>query len=445
VIQQEAPTLSRRAAEEIAWLRDEPDWLVRRRVDAWETYEQTPYPTGLEEEWRRTPIADIVVDGLAPLATGRPQLRRAKDLPPAIRGVWEERAAVDGVIVQHDSDTVYTRLSDDAARRGVIVADLHTAAREHADLVRRYFSKAVPATEWKYVALNEALWAGGAFVYVPPEVEVTLPISYALGLTAEQTASFPRVLLVADRGSRVTFIQEVLSPRQPTTGFASGVTEVIAEAGAQVTVVDVQRWGENVKNFSTTRAVLARDASFSGIILGIGSALTKARVDVSMPEPGARAELLGLTLGGSTQHFDYATLQDHLAPRTVSDLLFKAALQDSASLVWYGLVKVHKDASASEASQTSRNLLRSEHAKAAPIPVLEIEAYDVLRCSHAAAVGPVDEDQLFYLQARGIPAREAEQLLVQGFFQDVLDRVPSSQLREKVAQVLAAKLGLGEG
>lgn len=442
MIQQEARTLSRRAAEEIAWLREEPDWLARRRLEAWEAYEQLPYPTGLEEDWRRTPIADIVVDGVAPPGAGRSQIRRAKDLPEAIRGLWDEKAPADGLIVQHDSDTVYTRLSDQAAARGVVFTDLHTAARDQPEIVRRYLARAIPTDEWKYVALNEALWSGGVVVYVPPDAEVALPLIYALGQTAEGAASFPRVLLIADRGARVTFIQEMLSPPQAITGFASGVTEIFAEAGAQVTLVDVQRWGENVKNFSTTRAVLSRDASFSAIVLGIGSGLTKARIDASMPEPGSRAELLGLTLAGGTQHFDYSTLQDHLAHHTTSDLLFKTALQDRASLVWYGLVKVHKNASASEASQTSRNLLRSEHAKAAPIPVLEIEAYDVLRCSHAAAVGPVDEDQLFYLQARGIPAEEAEQMLVQGFFQDVLDRVPSAQLREKVARVLAAKLGL---
>ncbi len=438
----EAQTLSRRAAEEIGWLRDEPEWLVRRRLDAWRTYEETPFPTGFEEEWRRTPISDIVVEGVAPLAPGRPAVAHPGDLPEGVRELWDEKAAAGGLVLQHDSDTVHVHLAADAAARGVIFTDLHTAAREHADLFQRYVGRAVPADEWKYTALNQALWSGGVFLYVPPDIEVELPLSYALAHTAEGVASFPRTLVIADRGAKVTFIQESLSPTLGSTGFANGVTEVFAGEGAQLTVVDVQRWGGNVKNFSTLRAVLEPQAAFTGIILGIGGLLTKSRFDISMPQPGSRGELLGLMLGSERQHFDYNTLQDHVGHHTASDLLFKAALQDEASLAWYGVVKVHKNASASEASQTSRNLLMSDRAKAAPIPVLEIEAYAVLRCSHAAAAGPVDEDQLFYLQARGIPPAEAEQMLVQGFFQDVLDRVPSEQLREKVGAVLGQKLGL---
>jgi Fe-S cluster assembly protein SufD len=225
----------------------------------------------------------------------------------------------------------------------------------------------------------------------------------------------------------------------------SAAVEVVVGDGARVEYYDLNRWGDAVYNFKTVRATLGRDAEFRAIAAGIGSALTKMRVDTLMPQPGARAELLGVTFGSGTQHFDYNTLQDHVGDHTASDLQFKAALTDSASLVWYGVTRINPGASASEANQTSRNLLLSEHAKAAPIPVLEIEAYDVTKCSHGATAGPVDEEQLFYLQSRAIPRDVAERMLVEGFFADVIDRIPDGHLRARVLEALLAKAGGSAG
>jgi Fe-S cluster assembly protein SufD len=221
----------------------------------------------------------------------------------------------------------------------------------------------------------------------------------------------------------------------------SGAVEIFGGDGAKVEYYNVNRWGDNVYNFNTVRAVLGRDAEFVAGVAGIGSKLTKMRVDVEMPQPGARTELLGVTYGDGDQHFDYNTLQNHVGDHTISDLQFKAALDGSASLAWYGITRINPGAGGSEANQTSRNLLLSEHAKAAPIPILEIEAYDVSKCSHGATAGPVDENELFYLEARAIPRRTAEQMLVEGFFADVIDRFPNAQVRERVMDAVLEKLG----
>jgi Fe-S cluster assembly protein SufD len=198
----------------------------------------------------------------------------------------------------------------------------------------------------------------------------------------------------------------------------------------------VQRWGEGAYAFSTIRARLDRGASLTAGLIGLGSRLSKTKLEVDLAGEGASAELLGLSLGKGRQHFDYTTLQNHIAPHTSSDLMFKAALDDHSSNVWNGTVRIHKGASQSEANQTSRNLLLSDTAKAAPIPVLEIEAYDVLRCSHGATAGPLDEEQRFYLESRGIPPAEAERLLVEAFFREVIDRLPVESLRESVTATL---------
>jgi Fe-S cluster assembly protein SufD len=175
-------------------------------------------------------------------------------------------------------------------------------------------------------------------------------------------------------------------------------------------------------------------------MVGLGGRLTRAKVEVLLAGEGARTQLIGVTYGDRQQHFDYITLQDHQAPRTSSDLLFNAALTDHASEVWYGTVRIHKGAGASDANQTSRNLLLSESAKAAPIPVLEIEAYDVLRCSHGATAGPVDEEQLFYLESRGIPPAQAERLLIEAFLREPLDRLPVALVRDRAEKAIARKM-----
>jgi Fe-S cluster assembly protein SufD len=203
----------------------------------------------------------------------------------------------------------------------------------------------------------------------------------------------------------------------------------------------VNRWGDNVYNFNTVRAILGRDAEFTGVAAGIGSKLTKMRFDVEMPQAGARTELLGVTFGNEDQHFDYNTLQNHVGSHTISDLQFKSALTDSASLVWYGITRINPPAGGSEANQTSRNLLLSEHAKAAPIPILEIQAHDVSKCSHGATAGPVDENELYYMESRAIPRRTAEQMLVEGFFATVTDRIPNADVRESIMDAVAEKLG----
>ena len=437
----ELVALSARAVEELSARSNEPDWLLTRRREAWRLFEEAPMPDPLSEEWRRIDVGRLTLDGLLPYAAAPGPIEDAAGLPRELRSLWDKREELAGRLVQHNSDVVYAALDESLAQQGVIVTDLQRAAREQPELVREHLDSAVSPGEWKYQSLHSALWSGGGLCYVPADVEVELPIEYGIGLTTPGLGLFPHLLIVAERNSKVTVIQESVSPTLDGLNVVSGTVEIIAREGAQVRFVDVQRWGRNVQNFSTMRALLSKDASLQAILLGLGSTITKSRLDVLMNEAGSRTELLGLFFGDSDQTFDYDTLQDHIAPRTESDLLFKSTLTDQASLTWNGIVKVRKTASQAAANQTSRNLLLSDKASAAPTPILEISAHDVLRCSHGATVGPVDQEQIFYLQSRGIPAEEAERMLVRGFFSEVVERVPSERLQKRVFGVLESKLG----
>ncbi|MDE3097163.1 MAG: Fe-S cluster assembly protein SufD [Chloroflexota bacterium] len=435
--------ITQASAEEVAARGDEPPWLRERRRAAWRLFEAMDFPDPSDEQWRRTDVRSMTFDAVRPLSASAP-IAGASELPEALRSAWDEADAAAGRIVQHDSDVVHVELAEELRARGVILTDLHTAAREHPDLVRRYLSAAVPADEWKYVALNAALWSGGCFLYVPEGVTIDRPVHLSLVSASTSLGLFPHTVIVAEQGSSVSFIDEALSPDQAEPAFVSGAVEIFAGDGAQVAYYAVNRWGHHVYNFNTVRAILGRDSRVLALAAGVGGKVTKMRIDTRMAEPGASAQLLGITFGDRDQHFDYNTLQDHIGPHTTSDLQFKAAMAGASSMVWYGITRIEPTASASEANQTSRNLLLSEHAKAAPIPILEIEAFDVLKCSHGATAGPVDEDELFYLEARAIPRDVAEQMLVEGFFLDVIDRVPSERLRARLAQAVLTKAA-GQG
>lgn len=433
------PGLTHEDIDAISSRRDEPAWLRERREAAWRSYESLELPDPGDEEWRRTNVREMTFASMRALSASAP-VTSAAELPEALRSAWDASPTA-GRIFQHDSDVVFTSLLDDLKAKGVILCDLHTAAREHPELVQKYLSDAVKPDEWKFVALNAALWSGGCFLYVPKGIEIELPIHASLGVSSDGLAVFPHTIIVAERESKVTFIDETISPDASAQALTSGAVEIYATEGAHVEYYSVNRWGQNVYNFNTVRATVGRDAHVLAMAAGFGGKLTKMRIDSEMPDNGGNVKLLGVTFGNSDQHFDYNTLQNHVGKNTISDLQFKSALTDSASLVWYGITRINPPAGGSEANQTSRNLLLSDHAKASPIPILEIEAYDVAKCSHGATAGPVDENELFYLESRAIPRKVAEQMLVEGFFADVVNRIPSQQLRERIMHAVVTKAG----
>jgi len=429
------PTVTEADVDALIARSDAPQWLAERRLTAWRTYVAMDLPDPGDEEWRRTDVRAMRFDGA----------RLAMAASPSAGDSAARDGSLAGQIVQRDADVVALRLDPELAARGVILCDLHTAAREHEELLKRYLSDAVRPSEWKFVALNAALWSGGCFLYVPKGVEIALPVQLVTSMSADGLAAFPHTIIVAEPNSRVTFIDETQSPDGDAQGFVSGAVEIYAGDGAKVDYYSINRWGSGVYNFNTVRAMLGRDAEVLAMAAGIGSKVTKMRIDAEMPQAGARVTLLGVTFGDGSQHFDYNTLQNHVGKSTISDLQFKSALTDSASLVWYGITRINETAGGSEANQTSRNLLLSEHAKAAPIPILEIKAHDVSKCSHGATVGPVDENELFYLEARAIPRDVAERMLVEGYFASVVDRIPNVALRSRIMTAMLAKAGGGSG
>jgi len=306
--------LARTDVEQVSSRRDEPAWLREQRLAAWASYEAMDFPDPYDEEWRRTDVRAMAFDGLKPLSASSPA-GAADQLPAALRSAWDEDA-VAGRVFQHDSDVVHVHLDEELRARGVILTDLHTAARDHADLVRKHLHQAVKTDEWKYLALNAALWSGGCFLYVPKGVEIELPVQLSIGVSTAGMALFPRTIVIAEPHSKVTLIDETVSGGADGKSFVSGAVEVFVGDGARVAYYSVNRWGGDVYNFNTVRAIIGRDAEFLGVAAGIGSKMTKMRIDADMPKSGARTDLLGVTFGDGDQHFDYNTLPDHVGDHT---------------------------------------------------------------------------------------------------------------------------------
>ncbi len=430
---------TRDGVEALSAERDEPNWMLERRYKGWYHYEELEPPF-----WRRTDVKKLKWGQLIPHAPAQAPAPNLDALPPKLRdalAVYGQRA---GLLVQRDSAPVYFDLADEARAQGVLWTDMAIAVREHPELVQPYFmEEAVPVTTDKWTALHAAYWNGGAFLYVPQGVAVELPFISVLWQEMPELAVFPHTLLIAEAGSQVTLVSELLSmgcEACPDT-YHGGVTELFVGDGARVRYVNAQDFGRHVYDLRSQTALLERDSYLEWLSVTLGGRLSRSSQHSVLRGPGAEARVTGLYLPDGAQHMAMDTLQDHVAPNCLSDLLYQGALLGKSRAVYEGTIRAWPGAQKTNAYQNNRNLLLSKKARADSLPQLEIEAND-LRCTHGATVSPVEEDQIFYLMSRGVPRDEAVRLIVEGFFQPALDRLPEALagLRERLTTAIADKL-----
>ncbi len=394
------------------------------RQAARERFDSLPWPTRTDEEWRRTDPASLPLKELGLQAADSALNVGWEPLPPA----W--------------------------AQAGVIVTDLASAQKKHPELLEQYlFQSGRTEGLAKFVALHQALSQQGLFCYVPEGVRLDSPLNLWMEPRGDGATLFPHLLLVLGRGASAVVIDERRGPaggRGPSGGnggsplFSDEMAEIFLGPEAELQYIHLQRWGRQVTEVYTQRALLEGESQLVSVTIGLGGKLTKANVETVLQGPAARSELLGVLSGSDDQHYDFHTLQDHRAKATWSDLLYKSALSGEAKAIYTGLIRIAKQAQKSDAYQANRSLLLSQGASADSIPMLEIEADDV-RCTHGVAVGPVDEEQLFYLMSRGLEAAQAERLIVEGFFEPVFRRLPSENLRQGLmAEVMRQLTGGGD-
>jgi Fe-S cluster assembly protein SufD len=404
-----ALTLDADAIGRISDRLDEPEWLRDLRSGWWERAAATPPPSGQEEEWRRTDLAALPRDG-----------KLIVDPPPL-------ETVVPG-----------------GAGDGVILTDLRTAVREHPGLVRRFIGREEgQASHAHFWALAQAAWTGGLFCYVPAGVAVDGTLVARTELPDAEGTYLPLSLVVAEEGSSLNLLEEVSSPDGGSAWFG-GIVEIRAERGAQVRYANLQRLGDGAWNIGAQRVVVGQDANVTTLNAEVGSKVSKVGLDVQMTGKGGTSRLLGLLAAGGDQHIDINSDQDLRASYTTSDLLYLSALYDRSRAAFYGVTKVRSEAKQTSSYQECRNLLLSPQAGAEPIPVLEIETNDILRCGHGATAGAIDPVQLFYAGTRGLDAATAERMIVRGFFEQVVRQIGDETIREHVLAALAIRIGTEE-
>jgi len=424
------PSYEREALERFA---EETAWLRAQRAQAFEAFERLPLPTTKLEEWRYTDPAQLKWDqvGLASLDTGTSCVDRA-------RRMLEGKLSA-GRVIQCGAHLADISLPKELRSQGVILMDLAAAAREHGQLIQSHLGRALPADTGKFAALNGAFWSAGVFLYVPRGVCIDAPIRIVRWVENGGLAYFPRTLLVAGEGSEVGLVEEFASPDLEAPAFCAGAVEVFASAGAHVRYVALQRWGRNMHHLSMQRTVAQRDAKLDSLVVNLGASVARVELHAALRGPGARSDMLGLYFAQGDEHFDHSTRQDHEVPHANSDLLYKGALDGRSRSIFRGLIKVFPKAQRTDAYQTNRNLILSRQAQATSLPNLEIEADDV-RCSHAATVGQLDDEELFYIMSRGVSRHEAERLVVFGFFGEVLERLPIPTVVHELREAIERKL-----
>ena len=423
--------------------KDEPGWLTEKRLSAWRTFEKTPMPTPRDEAWRYTDISDVRIEDFLPYAPS-PDVTREGALPDAVQRLIKEGEENSALLVQHNSETTFVRIDEELSRRGVVFTDLHTALEENEDLIRERLFGLVPEDYDKFAALSAAAFSGGSFLYVPRGVAVEVPVQSYRWLDVAGSI-MPRTLVVVEEGASLTYIDEYASASEAgkEPALSNGAVELFVGQGANLHYVSLQNWERNVLHFNTIRSSAGKDAIINSLVVSLGSELSRTNVEAGLAAPGSDSEMLGLYFADTDQVLDHHTLQDHLASNAHSDLLYKGALRDESLAVFSGLIRVEPGAQKTDAYQTNRNLiLGTDEAMAVSLPNLEIMADDV-KCSHGSTTGQVDDTELFYLMSRGIPRREAEKLVVFGFFGEVTSRIPFKGLKEKLDRAIEAKIGLG--
>ncbi|MCL6648848.1 MAG: Fe-S cluster assembly protein SufD [Chloroflexi bacterium] len=419
--------------------RDEPAWLREQRQAAWDVYQQTPWPTGKEEAWRRFDLraVQLQLEAVTPAREPGYQARRLSDLPSALQAALGKED--EAVLVLHHGGAVY-RAADLPA--GVVFTSLEEAVRTVPELVREHLGGLIRPEHGIFPALNAACWTSGALLVVPAGVSLERPVRVLHWADGSRVGVLHRTLVVLERGARATVIDDSLSTPQ-ASGLDLSAVELIVGEGAQLQYLALQDWGRGLVSLNHLRGAAGRDARIAWLVVTLGSRLARSELTALLDQPGGTHQLRGLFFGDDSQHFDLHTLQVHQAPHTTSDLLFKGVLKDSARSAYAGLIRVERGAQRTDAYLANRNLLLSKTARADSIPTLEIEANDV-RCTHGATVGPIEEDQVFYLMARGIPRREAERMIVEGFFEPLLAQVPLAHLRRRLERAIARKMEEGE-
>jgi Fe-S cluster assembly protein SufB len=417
--------LDHEIVDQISWMKGEPDWMRAKRHQALDIFFSKPVPTW-GGDLSKLDYGDIYYY-IKPVEE---QGHDWDEVPDEIKRTFDrlgipeaERKFLAGSGAQYESEAVYHSLKEEWERQGVIFVDSDTGLREYPDIYKEHFGAVVPATDNKYAAMNTAVWSGGSFVYVPPGVKVTLPLQAYFRINAQNIGQFERTLIIIDEGAEANYVEGCTAPIYSTDSLHSGVIEIMVKKGARFRYTTIQNWSKNVYNLVTQRALAYEGATMEWVDGNLGSRLTMKYPSVYMLGKGARAEILSIAFANAGQHQDAGGKAIHVAPHTTSSITSKSISKSGGRAGYRGLVKVHKGANGVKSNVVCDALILDDQSRSDTYPVMEIDEENV-SISHEATVSKVSEEQLFYLQSRGIPQAQAMMMIVNGFIEPIVKELP---------------------
>jgi Fe-S cluster assembly protein SufB len=417
--------LSRGTVEEISKMKGEPDWMLEFRLRSYEVFMSKSMPN-----WGGD-LGHIDFQNIYyyAKAAGK-QSQSWDDVPESVRNTFEklgipeaERKFLAGVGAQYESETVYHHLNEELEKQGVIFIDTDTAVKKFPDLLRKHFGKIIPPEDNKFAALNSAVWSGGSFIYIPPNVKVELPLQAYFRINAENIGQFERTLIIADEGAEVHYIEGCTAPVYSSESLHSAVVELVAKKGAKIRYTTIQNWSKDVYNLVTKRAYAYENATVEWVDGNLGSKLTMKYPGVYMLGKNAHAEIISIAFAGNNQHQDAGAKVVHLAPNTTSRVVSKSVSKDSGRTTYRGLLHVAKGANGVKSNVRCDALLLDEFSRTDTYPYVEVNEDDAT-ITHEATVGKIGDEQIFYLMSRGYSESDALSLIVGGFMEPFTKELP---------------------
>ena len=418
--------LDEQVVRDISAIKQEPQWMLERRLKAYEIFERKPMPTwGID-------LSQLDMDQVKYYvrSTERPT-NSWDDLPEDIKNTYdrlgipqaEHERLVAGVAAQYESEVVYNQIRGDLEEQGVIFVDTDTALKKYPKLFKEYFGTVVPAGDNKFAALNTAVWSGGSFIYVPPGVHVEIPLQAYFRINTENMGQFERTLIIADEGSYVHYVEGCTAPIYSTDSLHSAIVEIVVKKNARVRYTTIQNWSNNVYNLVTQRATCEEGATMEWVDGNIGSKRNMKYPAVFLLGPHARGEALSIAFAGEDQHQDTGAKMVHMAPYTSSHIVSKSISRNGGRSAYRGLVKIMPNAHHSKSNVLCDALLIDEISRSDTYPYVDVRN-DEVEMGHEATVSKVSADQLFYLMQRGLTETEAMATIVRGFVEPIARELP---------------------
>jgi Fe-S cluster assembly protein SufB len=421
--------LNEKVVRELSGMKGEPEWMLRRRLQALEIFRKKPTP--LAGMWANPELAELDYENIHYFVRAGDRPQTDWDAVPAeIKNTFErlgipeaERKFLAGVGAQYESEVVYHSLREEWSKLGVIFLDTDTALKEHPELFKQYFGTIIPAADNKYAALNTAVWSGGSFVYVPSGVHVDIPLQAYFRINAENMGQFERTLIIIEDGASAHYIEGCTAPVYSTNSLHSAVVEIVVKKGGKFRYTTIQNWANNIFNLVTKRALAYEEASMEWVDGNIGSRLTMKYPSVYLMGRGARGEVLSVAYAGKGQHQDAGAKMIHVAPDTTSRITNKSVSKGGGKTTYRGLVKVAPGATGTKINVNCDALILDERSASDTIPYIEIEE-DRATIAHEATVGRIGAEQLFYLMSRGLKEADAMSMIVLGFMEPFTRELP---------------------